>query len=62
MDIVFIKQLQVDTVIGVYDWEKPSSSVCCWILRWLQINGQPQTAMISVLPWTMPLLLRKLPH
>ena len=22
MDIVFIKQLQVDTVIGVYDWEK----------------------------------------
>lgn len=22
MDMVFIKQLQVDTVIGVYDWEK----------------------------------------
>lgn len=22
MDIVFIKQLQVDTVIGVYEWEK----------------------------------------
>ncbi|MDX1536921.1 dihydroneopterin aldolase [Arsukibacterium sp.] len=22
MDIVFIKQLQVDTIIGVYDWEK----------------------------------------
>ena len=25
MDIVFIKQLQVDTVIGVYDWEKTLS-------------------------------------
>ncbi len=22
MDIVFIKQLQIDTVIGVYEWEK----------------------------------------
>ena len=22
MDTIFIKQLQVDTVIGVYDWEK----------------------------------------
>lgn len=51
MDIVFIKQLQIDTVIGVYEWEKT-------ILQRLDIDLELETdirqaAASDDLRWTL---------
>lgn len=44
MDIVFIRQLQVDAVIGVYDWEK---TIRQQLLLDLELTTNTQQAALS---------------
>jgi dihydroneopterin aldolase len=41
MDIVFIEALRIESVIGIYDWERASARPWCWISRWRFDNTRP---------------------
>ena len=37
MDIVYIRELQIETIIGIYDWEREQKQTVCLDWKWGQI-------------------------
>jgi len=41
MDIIFLGGLEIETIIGIYDWKGKPSKPLCLILRWLLTYKKP---------------------
>ena len=50
MDIIFIKELCVETVIGIYDWERKIKQMICIPCGWWVTDEQRESVKGLFLP------------
>jgi dihydroneopterin aldolase len=49
MDLVFIEDLRIETVIGIYDWERKIRQVVALDLRWRSTTASRRRATTSAI-------------